>query len=73
MQSYIRNANLWMKTYEREIREYKEINLYETIRTRQKAIAEKMGAKRYEIIDRESIERAYKKRCSMGNKWTFKE
>ena len=52
MQSYIRNANLWMKTYEREIREYKEIKLYETIRIKERAIAEKIGAKRYEIMDR---------------------
>ena len=62
-----------MRTYEREIREYKEMNLYETIRTKQKAIEEKLGAKQYEIMNRESIEKAYKKRYNMGNNWTFKD
>ena len=43
VQNYVRNANLWYRTYENEIREGRVNELYEEIRSRYVKINEKIG------------------------------
>ena len=68
VQSYIRNANLWMESYRHEIYGGEVNELYSSIRHRYTTIQEKAGVSPWHVLDRTSIEKFYKYKCHKDNK-----
>ena len=74
VQSYVRNANLWMETYSREIINNREDELYDNVIKRYDEIRIKIGKKPEDrtYIEKLDVEKAYRHIYNANTNWTFK-